>query len=219
MLGCGVASSFLYLAMDFVSSLRYHGYRYTDQAVSELNATGAPTRTLFVGLSIPYNLLLFAFSAGIRTAAGRRKAGRTTAAMLAASAVVGQVTPLFFPMDRREVMAAGDGTFRGSLHIPATVLGSVFILLAMGFGATLGGTRFRLYTFATMLILLVFGFWAGADAPRIKANEATPWHGIKERVNIYGYLLWVMALAVTLNRAGDMRDPHERAPAGERSEA
>jgi len=187
--------------MDVLSALRYEGYSYSSQAVSELNATGAPTRQAFVtGLSIPYGLLLIACSVGIWVSAGERRGGRFTAGMLAVSAVVGVVTPLFFPMDQREAMAAGEGTLRGSLHVPATAVGSLFIFLTMGFGSTLHGKRFRIYTFGTILTLLVFGLWAGLDAPRIEAAEPTPWHGTKERINIYTYLLWVVVLAISIWR-------------------
>jgi MFS family permease len=45
-----------------------------------------------------------------------------------------------------------------------------------------------------------FGVWAFMDAPRIAANLPTLWVEVKERVNIYGYLLWQGLLAVVLWR-------------------
>jgi hypothetical membrane protein len=196
LLGCGVLSSLLYVCADVLAARRYPGYSYTSQAVSELNANGAPTRRLFVALAVPYNLLLLAFCCGEWASAGRRRAGRYAAALLAASAVVGMATPLFFPMDRR----GAEKTRRGSLHPPMTGLGSLLILLAMGFGSGLYGRRFRFYSFGTILAALVFGAWTATDAPRLEANQATPGMGIKERVSIYGYLLWVAALGVSLWR-------------------
>jgi hypothetical protein len=40
----GIFSSLLYVVMDIVASMSYDGYSYTSQTVSELIATGAPTR-------------------------------------------------------------------------------------------------------------------------------------------------------------------------------
>jgi hypothetical protein len=161
-----------------------------------LNAPGAPTRPLFVALAVPYNLLLTAFGAGVWASAPGKRAARLSGASLIASAVVGMVTPLFFPMDRRGT----ERTRRGSLHGPMTALGSLFILAAMGFGATLHGKRFRAYTFGTMATLIVFGLGTALYIPRVEANEPTPAMGVIERVNIYAYLLWVAVLACLLLR-------------------
>ena len=77
---------------------------------------------------------------------------------------------------------------------------SLFIVLAIMAGATAQGRRFRVYSVATILTLLVFGALAGRDAPRLEAGEPTPWLGVMERINIYAYLLWMAALAVSLTR-------------------
>ncbi len=196
LLAGGVVSSVLYAAMDVLCALRYDGYRYVDQAVSELNAVGAPTRRLFVALSVPYNLLLIALSLGIWRSSGGKRGARITAAMLAASAVVGQATPVFFPMDRR----GDEATKRGRRHGPMTAFGSMFILLAMAFGAWIHGVRFRTYTFATMALLIRFGGLTALYIPRLEANRPTPAMGVLERVNIYAYLLWVAAVAASLWR-------------------
>jgi hypothetical membrane protein len=198
LLVCGALSSATYIAMDVITSVRYSGYRYRSQVVSELNATGAPTRRLFVRLSAVYNALLAAFALGVwASGAGRRRAGRIAAASLLASAVSGVATPLFFPMDRR-----GDAaTRRGRMHPPMTALGSAFILLSMGSAASLRGAGFRRYTVATMAVLVAAGAATGLYVPRIDANRPTPGVGIVERVNIYAYLLWVAVLGASLRRA------------------
>ena len=50
-------------------------------------------------------------------------------------------------------------------------------------------------------MLIVAGAWAGLDGTRSAANLPTPWMGVKERINIYGYMLWLLMLAVVLLRA------------------
>jgi hypothetical protein len=72
-------------------------------------------------------------------------------------------------------------------------------------GAAAFGKGFRFYSIATMMLLVVFGALTGLEAPGISANLPTPWIGVWERINIGVFLLWVVALAVTLLRAGAER--------------
>ena len=66
LLGCGIASSVLYVATDASGSLRYPGYSYRDQWFSELTAQGSPVRPLMVALNvIPYTALVSGFAAAI----------------------------------------------------------------------------------------------------------------------------------------------------------
>jgi hypothetical protein len=74
------------------------------------------------------------------------------------------------------------------------------MLLAIGAAAAAFGTRFRLYSLATLVILAAFGASTFLDAPRIAANLPTPWIGVWERINLGVFLLWVVVLAVTLLR-------------------
>jgi hypothetical protein len=60
-------------------------------------------------------------------------------------------------MHQREVLAAGGGTLSDTMHV---VLGGVkvfLMFLAIGFGATGFGKRFRLYSIASIVVLLAFG--------------------------------------------------------------
>jgi hypothetical protein len=50
---------------------------------------------------------------------------------------------------------------RDTLHIVATILMSILIVAMMAFGAFAHGKRFRLYSFATIATVVVFGAWAG----------------------------------------------------------
>lgn len=113
--------------------------------------------------------------------------------LLIGIAVVGLVTGLFFPMQLR-----GTGDVSGDApHIALTGVSVLFILLAVVFGSSLYGRRFRLYSFATLLILFVFGALAGFEGARLAAQQPTPWLGLTERINIGAYPLWVLVLAVT----------------------
>jgi hypothetical protein len=199
LLGCGIVSSVLYIVTDVLGTLRYPGYSYADQTFSELTAQGAPTRPLMVALNgIPYGVLVAAFAGGVWASAGPKRAARITRAMLLGYAAFGVAGGLIFPMRPREALAAGEGTLRNTMHIPATAVMSLFIVLAMGFGATLLEKRFRYYSYGMIAILLVFGVLASLQAGEMAANEPTPWMGIEERINIYATMLWVAVLAIGL---------------------
>ena len=203
---CGIVSSVLYIISDVIGALRYPGYRYTDQEFSELTAQGSPVRPLMIALNeIPYTLLVLAFAVGIWESTGRTRTGRITATMLTGYAAFGMAGGVVFPMKPREALAAGEGTLRNAMHPPATIVMSLFILLAMGFGATLLGKRLRYYSYGTIAILVVFGVLASLQAGQMQANEPTPWMGIKERINIYATMLWVAVLAIGLLRAQKAR--------------
>jgi hypothetical protein len=185
LLGCGFVSSVLYVVTDVLGTLRYEGYSYADQEFSELTAQGAPTRDFMVALNvIPYTLLVASFAVGVWASAGPKRAARTTGAMLLGYAAFGVAGGLVFPMRPREALAAGEGTLRNAMHIPATAVMSLCIVLAMGFGATLLGKRFRYYSYGTIAILLVFGALASLKAGQMAANEPTPWMGISMRRHI-----------------------------------
>ena len=202
LLGCGIASSVLYIVVDLLGTLQYPGYRYTEQQFSELTAAGSPVRPLMIALNvIPYTLLVVAFAMGVWTSARPKRAGRITGAMLLGYAAFGMAGGAVFPMKPREALAAGEGTLRNTMHIPATMVMSLFILLAMGFGATLLGKRFRYYSYATIAILIVFGVLTSLQAGKMVADEPTPWMGLTERINIYATMLWVAVLAIGLLRA------------------
>ena len=75
------------------------------------------------------------------------------------------------------------------------------MLLAIAFGAAAFGKRFRLYSIASLVILVASGALTFLDAPRIAANLPTPWVGVWERINLGVFLLWVVVLATALLRA------------------
>ena len=91
------------------------------------------------------------------------------------------------------------------MHVPMTAVMSLFMLLAMGFGAGLLGKRFRYYSYATIAVLVAFGVVTSLQAGKMVANEATPWMGLTERINIYATMLWVAVMAIGLLRAREPR--------------
>jgi hypothetical protein len=194
---CGTLSSLLYAAMLVVVPMQDAGYSSLSQTVSELSAIDAPTRSLWISLGLVWGMLYAAFGWGVWKAAGENRRLRVAGGLIAAAAVFGLFWP---PMHQREVLAAGGGTLTDTLHIAWTAVNGVLTLLAMGFAAAALGTRFRLYSLTTMVILLAAGLLTSRDAPGVSANLPTPWIGVWERINIGVWLLWVAVLAVALLR-------------------
>jgi hypothetical protein len=190
LLACGIVSSALYLVtIDVVAPLLYPEYHdYSTQMVSELIAKDAPTRKLAVVAFIPYNVLVFAFAAGVWSSSGTTTT-RLTATALIAYGVTSSAGLLVAPMDLKTAGLTGQTI----LHIAVTILQGVFILLTLTIGAFAAGARFKRFTLFTIVVCVVFGALAGRQA-----SLDSQWIGLTERVNIYAWMVWMAALAVTM---------------------
>lgn len=209
-LACGIAAPTWWVAMDIVGSLRYPGYSYVDQTISELSAEGAPTRSLMLLSGIPYVTLLIVFATGVWRIADGRRAQRITAAVLAGEAVWGFAGGIAFPMATREVIAAGDESLRNQMHAWYGIGMPILFVLAIGFGSRLFGRRFRYYSYATILTMLAFGALMATQTSAMSANESTPWLGVQERVTAYAPMLWFVVLAAALLRSHRSAAPDRR---------
>ena len=199
LLVCGIASSLLYAAM--IWGIRYEGYNPISQVPSELTAIGAPTRALWARLGWVYTVLVTAFGVGLWNFAGGKRAVRIVAGLILALASLALLWP-FAAMHQREVLAAGGATWSDTLHEILAAVTVLLMFLAIGFGASAFGKRFRRYSIATIVVLLVFGGLTFMEAPRLQANVPTPWIGLWERINISVFLLWVVMLGAVLWRTG-----------------
>ena len=193
LLSCGILSSLVYVWMDIHAAASYEGYSPVSQTVSELSAIGAPTRAMWVWAGLIYALLVVAFGIGVRAAAGENRALRAVGSLLIADGVI---SPFWPPMHAR-----GAGfTSTDMAHIVFAIVTVLLMTLAIGVSATALGRRFRVYSIATLVALLAFGAWTGVDSPRIAANLSTPWVGVRERIDIAMFLIWIVALAIALLR-------------------
>ena len=197
LLVCGILSSLLYVATDVLGGMRYEGYSFTSQAISELMATGAPSEAFVDPPFIIYGVLALAFGIGVlREGTDRSRALRISGALLIGYAAIGFTGPTLFEMHPRGVATSASDT----LHIVLTGALVLLTLLAIGFGAFALDRPFRIYSFATLLLLIVFGALAAPYGARLAAGQSTPGFGIIERINIYASLLWVLVLAIALLR-------------------
>lgn len=193
---CGILSSLVYVGGDLFAATQWEGYSYLSQSVSELQAIGAPTRPLIVSAFTLYNLLVVAFGAGI-LATQTIKRARITGILLMIYGILGQIGLMFFPMHLR----GSEKSMSDTLHIIFTGVLVLLMLLYIVFGSTLYGKPFRLYSFATIFIMLLFGAWAGMDGPNVAAQLPTPFLGVTERICIVVPLIWKAVLAAKTLRA------------------
>jgi Protein of unknown function (DUF998) len=202
---CGIAASLLYGAITWLIS--YPGYSPISQTVSELSAWGVSTRPLWVVLGSLYDLFMIAFALGVWASAGEKRSLRIAGGFLIAYGLLGLAWP-FAAMHQRQVLAAGGETIADTAHLVLAAVTVTLMFAAMAFGAAAFGWWFRIYSIATIVILLVFGLLTSANASRVAANLPTPWAGLWERINIGVFLVWVVVLAAVLLRTQEL--PAER---------
>ena len=195
LLVCGILAAFVYVLTDVLGSLRYPGYNFTSQGISELMAVGAPTKHLVDSLFVVYGLLALGLAIGVlRESSGQWKL-RVTGLLLLGYALAGSLGR-FFPAYPR-----GAGGFNDSVpHMILTGVLVVLMLAAVGFASFALGKRFQIYSLATLAGIVGLGIASGVYASRLAAHQATPGFGIVERALIYSYLVWAAVLGVALVR-------------------
>ena len=195
LLACGAASSLLYLVTDIVGALSYPGYDYVGQAISEMSAIGAPTADLMAPLTTLYSILFALFGAGVWIAAGTRPSLRWSAGFMIALAALGTgwaVSPMH--------MRGTELTVTDTMHLVMSAASVCLLVAIIVSGAAAFGRAFRLYSAATVLLMLGFGYLTTLDVPRVAVGEATPWLGLNERLSFLAWLLWMAVLSVRLLR-------------------
>jgi hypothetical protein len=191
----GVLSSIVYVTADVLCGLRYPGYSFADQVVSELSAIGAPTTALWSKLLQIFAVLFAAFTVGVvRESSGNWRL-RLTGWLLVVFVLLGPLWS-FVPMHQR-----GDVfTWTDAGHI---ALGGVYVLLipaVITVGAGALGRRFRVFSRILVTVAFLAGVGTFAYVPRMINQLPTPGVGTVERIHLYAFYLWVGVLAVALLR-------------------
>lgn len=199
---CGILASILYVAMNIFIAMRYPGYNSATYTVSGLSAIGAPTRSLWTSLAFVYTFLMMAFGWGIIKVANDNRAVRIMGVLILAYGALG-IGWHFAPMHQRDVLAAGGGTVSDTMHIVFSFVTVFLMIIVMILGAVAFGKSFRLYSIISLVVLLIFGILTSMEAPNIDANQPTPMIGLWERINIGVFLIWVVVLAIVLQKRKD----------------
>jgi len=196
LLACGALAPLVYIATDIVAARRYAGYSFSDQAVSELFAIGAPTSGLVVPLFTLSSALLLPFALGVWSSAGGNRAMRVMASMIVGNALDALLLWNFFPMHVRGVTP----TFTDTMH--AILATNPFVLLTIAFALAAFRGWFRLYSLLTIVMMLAPASLAISYVAALLANHPTPGLGLAERAGQYAHQLWQVVLALMLVSAG-----------------
>ena len=196
LLACGILASLTYVATDIFASLRYSGYSFSDQAISDLFAIGAPTSGIVVPLVTLSSALAAAFAFAVWAASGRSRTLQALSLMIFANAMNTPVLWNLFPMHMPDVPPTVADTIRVVLATNALVL------LTVVFGIAAFTGSFRTCSQATVLVLLLAAVFSVSYVTAVAAHQPTPGRGLAERLSQYGYQFWQAALAVVLLREG-----------------
>lgn len=197
LLYCGILSSVWYAAINVFVPLAWPEYSVVDLTVSELSAIGAPTRSLWVVVAMPYTVLFAAFGLGVLRSADENRPLRVVGWLVIFYGAFNFYWP---PMHSREVLAAGGASLNDTLHLTWAGVTVLLFMLIFAFGAASQGKGFRIFTVVSAMVLLTFGMLTALAAPNVEANLPSPFAGIYERINVGVFLLWVVVLAVVLLR-------------------
>lgn len=179
----------IYVAGDVASGLRYAGYSFRDQAISELTAFGSPVRPLMMAIMLTHGALLAAAGVSLFRRAAEASV-RWTGAFLAAANLGTLPTHTVWAMSSRWMQSG----LNDAMHATTTVVFGVFVAAAMGCSAVAYPGWFRFLTLVLLAVIIGFGV-ASASAMTGLAQNDTPWAGAFERVNCYSYFVWLVVLA------------------------
>jgi len=191
----GIASVVLYITATIIGAYAWPEYNSFSQSVSELIAVNAPSASIVIPLFLIYSLLVFNFGTGIFLLAKENKALKFVAIFIIAKEIMGLIATIFAPMHLRGTLSTATDTW----HIILTAIGVLLCMFpAIIMSAKAFGGWFRGFSIVIILIFLVCGTLAGMDGARIAENLPTPYTGVWERINIFSYFVWVIALTFKL---------------------
>jgi hypothetical membrane protein len=194
LLAAGIVAVGVYGLGDLLSGLLSDGYSFKDQAISELAGFGSPVRPLMAAVIVVHDLLLAAFGVGVWRLADRRSL-RWAGSLLVAAGLGGLPIHTVFAMSSRWM----EGGFNDTMHIILTGVFGLIVSAVLVLAAVAYRGWFRLYSIATLLVVIGFGQASWIAIQGIEEDH-TPWAGGFERINAYAYLAWLVVLAVTVLR-------------------
>src|SRR5829696_7049091 len=191
LLGCGIVYGITYVVTnDYIAAAIYNGYSSVDQAVSELSALGAPSRTFLVAITPLFSGLLVVFGLGVRWVSGEVKRLRLAGLALMAFGMLGPLW-LFFPMSPRDELVDASARANDVGHIVLTVASVSLIVGSIVLASDTLGTPFRMYSWITVVTTLFFGALTGIVSANLDRGDPTPWMGMLERVSMGAWFLWL----------------------------
>jgi Protein of unknown function (DUF998) len=122
-----------------------------------------------------------------------RRSLRWAGSLLVAAGLGGLPIHTVFAMNSRWM----EGGFNDTMHIILTGVFGLIVSAVLVLAAVAYRGWFRLYSIATLLVVIGFGQASWIAIQGIEEDH-TPWAGGFERINAYAYLAWLVVLAVTV---------------------
>jgi len=188
LLVCGILAPLLYFGTDRLAGWLLKGYDFSAQSMSELSASGSPTRPLVVGLTAVAAVIMVAFGVGVWRTAEATLLQRVVAALLVGHAATGLLGILLFPT------RFGERPSFATAEVLVMFVSVLFFVLAMVVGAVAFGGWLRVVSITVPASYVVLAVLRFATASASSATMV----GAQERTMAYGFLAWVMAVAVGL---------------------
>jgi hypothetical protein len=184
---------------DVIAAAHCPDYNRIDQAVSELSATGAPTRRFLVRMLPAFAGLAVAYGIGVCKAARGRRSLRAAGLVLLATGAT-NVAWLPLPMSARGAIARGEASSSDTGHLILSGLTVAEILALLGAGSGAFGSLFRMYSLGSAAVVLLSGALTARQASHLANGQPTPGMGLYERISIGAWLQWMAVLATILLR-------------------
>lgn len=197
----GVAAVVVYVAATAGGSLLDGSYSQLADHVSDLTATGAPTRLALAPAYLVYNGLVAAFAIALYLTSDRGRLFQAGTGLLIANAFAGVMMVTFFTED----LGGAPATVAGQGHVAFAALSSLAIVAAsVVYGVAFRGPRLwrplSAYSFLTAIAFVLIAPLA------VIATAADVYAGLAERAAIAPFLSWL----VVVGGYALLQAPHHR---------
>jgi hypothetical protein len=187
LLVCGVIAPLLHFAIDRTAGVRFKGYDFSAQSMSDLSAVGSAVRPLVLLLTTAATVLVVAFAIGVWSSG--TLSAKVVAALIMGNALFSLVAVAFFPY------TLGERPAFGTPGVLLMFIGVLCSVLAMLVGAVAFGGWMRWISIGVPVAYVVLALVRYATAG---SAQTVTMIGAQERTMAYTYLLWMLALAVYL---------------------
>lgn len=184
-----VAAALIYVGATAGGSLLDPSYSQVNQHVSDLTATGAPTKDELSPFYLLYNVLVALFAFGLYRLSERGRLFQLGSWLLAVNALAGMLMVTLFTED----LGGAPSTFNGNAHVAVAAISSVAILAASvvyGFAFRQSAIWRGLSTFS----FVISACFLVAAPLAIVATAASTYAGLAERAAIAPFIVWLLVV-------------------------
>ena len=192
LLALGILAPILKIATDLIAIRMWKGYSFVSQSISELSASGTPTRSTVLLLDLLFDLLIVGFAIGLWQQPEQSHIIRFVSALIVANAVISFFVTLFIPM---QINSEGISS-ASTIHVVLMAIGVFRFMVAMGLAGFAFDDWIRYVSFGILIAYFVLAGMRLILSSRTIGDAEMVTSGIQERTMVLGYLIWLGALAV-----------------------